>query len=144
MAKGGEIYAVYPDNGRAFPDLLTYTHYELFKKGYQRRNITPPSTLDDVANVDPIVAHVSNDAWVADCPDCGGADIVFLATPLLWCHECGNAAVGGKWRPVVLPEEHENISAILDMRPRRETRNWRPYETVQDLREQNIERGDPF
>jgi len=44
--------------------------------------------------------------WVARC-ECGGAEVVDPAEPVFFCCSCGNAGVGGRWRPVVFPEDVE-------------------------------------
>lgn len=142
MAYGGEITARDPRTGRAFAGLLEYTHYEGFSRGYERRGITPPDTLEFVDNGPALEAHISHDRWVVDCPDCGGADVVFMAEPLMWCHECGNRKVGGKWRRVSLPSNAKQIEAILSLRPRVDQRNWRAEEMIEDLIAQNVEAGD--
>ena len=50
---------------------------------------------------------------------------------------------GELWKPV-FPSERSEIEAILRMRPLPSHMNWTPAETVEDLRGQNIERGDPL
>lgn len=144
MAKFGELSAVHPQTGRAFGNLLSYTHWEGFAKIYERRGLVAPQDLKSVSSTEPLVAHISNDQWVVDCPDCGGADVVFERDPLFWCHDCGNARVGGDWRRVVLPGRADEIQEVLSKRSLPQWRNWRYYETTDDLKAQNLERGDPI
>lgn len=147
MARFGEVTAVDPFNGRAFGDILTYTHFDRFYKGprgYERLGLAPPETLDNIANVAPIEAHISHDQWVVDCPSgCKLGDLVFEASMLLWCHDCGNAAFGGAWVPVKLPKQAALIDRILAMRPMASERNWHQPETVEDLIAENEQRGAP-
>ncbi len=42
--------------------------------------------------------------WVAMC-ECGGAEVVDPNEPVFFCCSCGNAKVGGLWRPVNFPQE---------------------------------------
>lgn len=50
---------------------------------------------------------------------------------------------GEMWMPT-FPAERSEIEAILRMRPLPSQMNWSPVETVEDLRQQNLERGDPL
>lgn len=100
----------------------------------------PPLTV--VADVEPLPAWIQQGHLVVSCPTCAGTpneelELVWLAGPhLTYCHICGNAEVGGAWRPVVLPERLEAISAVLARRPLG-NRTWRPDETVADLEAEN-------
>jgi hypothetical protein len=87
----------------------------------------PP--LSVVADVEPAPVRVDWGRWIADCP-CGGAEMVWLEGPhQIWCARCGNADLGGQWRPVVLPERVHEIMAELEALPRLSDRNWRPAES---------------
>lgn len=141
MASGGEIRAL-DERGRIFPSLHAFTHWPALERRHVELGITPPAT-EDVADVPPLLAHVSDDMWCVDCPDCGGGEMVWTNDLKIWCHRCGNAAVGGLYRPVELPEAASAIEDVLSKRPRRETRNWRHNETLDELRAQNQEAGDP-
>lgn len=91
----------------------------------------PP--LSVVAEVEPMPVRVDWGRWIADCP-CGGAEMVWLEGPhQIWCAQCGNAALGGQWRPVALPDRVHEIIVALEARPHRKDRNWRPPETADDL-----------
>jgi ribosomal protein L37AE/L43A len=138
MAKGGESKML---GGQKFPSLHAFNTWSGLDNLHRSRGIDGPKS-EDIANVAPIVAHISDDTWCADCPDCGGAETVWLKDLKMWCHSCGNVTVGGKYRPVALPPDAPEIERILDKRPLRHTRNWRQVETVDDLRAQNKEAGD--
>lgn len=83
-----------------------------------------------------VQAVVSHKRWVVGCPDCMGAQMTAPNDPRFMCVECANAAVGGKWRPVVWPKEHAEIGQLLDVRPPN-VAHWSPGETLDDLREEN-------
>ena len=58
--------------------------------------------IDEVAEEAPVEAVWDGDRWVAVC-ECGGAEVVTLEEPVFFCCSCGNAGVGGRWRPVTFP-----------------------------------------
>lgn len=74
--------------------------------------------------------------WIAECPDCHGAQLTSPDDRRFMCVECGNAAIGGKWRPVIWPKDHAAIGALLDERPRH-LANFAPDETLKDIRREN-------
>jgi hypothetical protein len=81
-----------------------------------------------------IEVYANHGRWVVECPTCHGAQLAVRTDPRFMCVNCGNASVGGVWRPVIWPKDHPEIEAILDARPMPHTRNWAPGETVKDLR----------
>jgi hypothetical protein len=83
-----------------------------------------------------IPAVANHGRWIAECPDCNGAQLTSPDDQRFMCCECGNAAVGGKWRPVVWPKDHEAIGALLDDRPRH-LANTEPGQTLADIRKEN-------
>lgn len=97
--------------------------------------------LDPAAPTGPsstAVAVVANHGrWVVGCPDCTGALLAHPGDPRFLCVTCGNAAVGGKYRPVIWPKQYEQIGQLLDARTNRRLRNWSPGEKVADLRREN-------
>jgi len=97
----------------------------------------PPAVALDAA----VPARVYESLWIADCPDCGTACLVWRDAPYLMCLRCWNGAVGGLWRPVVFPEAWEAIESILNLRPLPMTRHWLPGETVAQLIDENREHG---
>jgi hypothetical protein len=99
-----------------------------------------PPPLDDVADAPSVAAYINHGRLVVDCPDCNGAEMVWPETALMLCHSCGNRAVGGKWRRVVLPPRLADIEGTLGERPDARTRNWHPGESVADLRREHEER----
>jgi len=86
----------------------------------------------------PAVAYVNHGRLVADCPTdgCGGALLVHRTAGLFLCPYC---LVGP--RRIVTPRDLDAIEAMLGMRPVLTTRNWRPGETLADLRLENAAHG---
>lgn len=82
----------------------------------------------------PVVANQAR--WVVECPACHGAQLASPSDRRFMCDNCGNLAVGGKWRPVTWPPDPDAIAAVLADRPA-ENRNWLPGETVKALRAEN-------
>ena len=69
--------------------------------------------VDEIAADAPIAAQRDGGRWVALC-ECGGAEVV--AGPdapgdeqVFFCCSCGNASVGGRWRPVVYEEVRDAV-----------------------------------
>jgi hypothetical protein len=87
-----------------------------------------------------VPAYVNHGRWVADCPDCNGAELVTPNEPMM-CDACFNEGNGGAYRAVVFPRSQREIEAQLAIRPEPEHRNWAPGETVAQLRAENAEHG---
>lgn len=83
-------------------------------------------------------ALMNHGRWIVKCPWCNGAE---LAAPDFYCHSCKNAGNLGKPMPVVWPSSRLLIEAILLKRPDVINRNWLPGETIEMLRDENIEHG---
>ena len=82
--------------------------------------------------------------WIVTCPDCGGGEEVDLKARLFFCCSCYNESAGGRWRPIQIPAERENIERVLLARQDSRMRNWLPHESVDDLLVQNVTLGDPI
>ena len=107
-----------------------------------RRGILVPPISEVAVEAEPALARVNPldgvARWIADCPDCrGGAEYVWLGTPLLFCASCGNREIGGRWRPVRIPAERAEIERLLLARPDGDQRAWEPGETLDQLRAEN-------
>lgn len=87
-----------------------------------------------------VQVYASHGRWVVSCPDCNSAVLAPATDLRFMCVECANAANGGRFRPVVWPDHRADIEWLLEMRPKT-AQNWLPSETLDDLAEQNIERG---
>lgn len=111
-------------------------HLRSIRMSARRQGVT---LLDPhrIAPAAPVLARVDWGRWIADCPDCNGAEMVWIEGPLvLMCQSCWNRAINGLWRRVQLPSDRAAIEAALE--PRAEPyRNWRPGETAEMLLAEN-------
>lgn len=89
----------------------------------------------DVCN-DPVIAWVNQGSWAANC-ECGGSMIVEPGEPYI-CPDCVNAAQGGKARPVIWPQEKQDIEDVLVERPYLKQRNCLIGETLEILVDENL------
>lgn len=89
------------------------------------------------ASAPKAIAYVNHGRWVADCPSeyCNGAVGVTPGHAFL-CGSCLNIEVGCRYRLVEWPQERGGIEEALAARPTPEVANWRPGETVRELREE--------
>jgi len=84
--------------------------------------------------------YANEGRWVVDCPDCSGAQLACRTDPRFMCVYCGNASVGGKWRPVSWPRSADLIEIELSARPV-EHQHWLPGDTLRQLRAENAAHG---
>jgi len=95
---------------------------------------------------EPLFAHISVGRWCVMCDICRCAVVAEPDDPWFCCPACGS---GGKWRPVIFPDpdQKEEIERILLMRPgfrsAAPSRSWFFGETPDDLRQENLDHGDP-
>lgn len=111
-------------------------------------------------------AYLNQGRWVAECPDCHSAvKVKDLGAAAVYrtfgCVECGYGVPKGAWKrfdrmpvavrieyhldeivrggtvPVRFPEDVETIETELAKRGRAIHRNWKPGETVADLKREN-------
>ena len=115
----------------------------------------------------PVKARIWQGQWIADCDveGCGGAEFVEPTEPLFFCFSCTNRLNGHFVRPVQIPEQWQEIEALVLERPVNDvrgqtdleranqakarvvvvsdgqefhlTRSWRPNESLDELRNQN-------
>ena len=95
-----------------------------------------------------VQARVNQGRWLCDCPNpgCGGALVVSFKDRFFVCTTCGSPENGGAWYRVAFPPQKEQIERELLKRPakdawRAHNRNWELGETVDDLRQQNRDKG---
>jgi hypothetical protein len=94
------------------------------------RGLAIPSVDQTAEDAPPVVAFVNHGEWKAFCdnPICfGSAEGVWRDWPWFYCMHCGNAAVGGRWRPVELPDDLAAIESSLDGLPK-QAQNWHATE----------------
>lgn len=80
-----------------------------------------------------VTAYVSENRWVADCPECGGGIACWELNPYGCCLTCGAIY------KVTYPKDHEAAAEILEARPPA-NRHWFPHrgETLQHLEAENV------
>lgn len=82
-----------------------------------------------------LLAYVSDNRWVADCPDCAGGIAADPTIPEGWCFDCAGVF------SITAPGDYEEAEFVLRHRPAR-NRHWSPLtETVLDLRLENAVNG---
>ena len=82
--------------------------------------------------------EVRQGTWLAVCA-CQGAEYGWEEGYFV-CLSCFNAGAGHRILRTAFPDERADIESILELRPL-PNRNWRPGETVEDLRRENAEHG---
>lgn len=117
-----------------------YRHHPLFAGLARRAGVTVPPLHEQSPATTATFAYISHNRLICDCPDCRGAVYVWREGPhLMLCPDCWNGAIGGLWRPVMVPDKLAEIEAILLARPLPQHRNWKLPETLDDLRRQDKE-----
>lgn len=119
-----------------------------------------------------ITAYMNNGRWILDCPVCSTplpcrpAGVVCPRCYPNMLAKAYRRLPNGDLRPVVdqelvakaqadarkadaiyhgvFPAEREQIERILRLRPAPKHMNWISTETLEDLRAQNLEHGDPL
>ena len=82
--------------------------------------------------------------WIADCPNCRGAEIVKPGEEFI-CYSCYPNALTNKKKAlkryeVVFPKIKLEIDKIMSKRDM-QNRNWYPGETLKELRKENADNG---
>jgi hypothetical protein len=85
-----------------------------------------------------VEVYANHGRWIAECPDCCGAQLASRTDLRFMCNNCANAAVGCLWRAVVWPKSAAQIEALLDARPLAHSRNWAPGDTLRKLKADNV------
>lgn len=83
-----------------------------------------------------VEVYANHGRWIVECPVCHDAQLASRDDHRFMCVGCGNASIGGVWRPVVWPKNHAAIEALLDERPRH-LANALPGETLEQIRKEN-------
>lgn len=96
-----------------------------------------------------ILAYINHDRIIAECPRCHWA-IEGSMGELARRFVCGVLPDGRDLRQgcgfsdhVQIPADVETIRRVLNARPRSEQRNWKPGESLADLRIENAVHGLP-
>lgn len=111
----------------------------------------------------PVAAEINFGRWIANCPDCSGAEDVDPSEPIFYCFSCGNFSNNGRPRSVIFPppKERKAIEAEILKRPVKIrgganelerlvnaipeitteegvlSRSWLPGETLEEIKRQN-------
>lgn len=109
--------------------LADWLKHDKIVKLLRQRGFRPP-LLGIMAEPghEPAVAIVNHGSWKAICPDpgCPGAEDIWREGPyLFYCCTCGNRAVGGHWRRLVVPPSFEAVEVPLLKLPRTQ-QHWHP------------------
>lgn len=104
-----------------------------------RRDVAP-FVPTSTAVGEHVEAIVNDGRWVAQCR-CGSAQVVDPEHSMFFCVECLNDYAGGQWVTIRFPRGRASIERLLEARPDRRTMNWRPGESLSDLRRENRQRG---
>lgn len=93
------------------------------------------------------VAYVNHGRWVIDCPG-DGCYAALKATDTGVVCDCMDEVVcdhptipHGLAIDILFPDTSDDITRLLDLRPRRINRNWYPGETLDDLKAENVTHG---
>ena len=86
----------------------------------------------------PVCARVDAGRWIAECDGCGTASWVTPTDPRLWCTECENARLMGRWVPVLFPPDREEGERILSVRLPKDQFWFPDRETTIDLMGENV------
>lgn len=97
-----------------------------------------------VKDFDMVSAYVNHGRWLVDCPGCNTGWCVRPETPSLLLDARGRGFTEckcGRGVVVQFPNEMPAIDEVLGLREQPVHRNWRPGETVIDLRIENAAHG---
>ena len=131
------------DRNRELPEVEYRTHLLIYRV---KNGLGPLPPFDQDHMKGRVAAFINGGRWVLGCDICHTAVVAEPLDPWFCCPGCGS---GGKWRAVVFPTKGDKaaIEAILLLRPgfrhSAPSRNWDLGETKDDLRRQNIAKGDP-
>ena len=91
-----------------------------------------------------VYARVNHGRWIVDCPACPSAQIVQPGDTSFVCLSLDPLCPAyGEVVEIAWPPVWRAIEAILAHRPNKVNRNWYPWETLADLRAENLAHGLP-
>ena len=82
---------------------------------------------------DPRLAYVNHGRWLIDCWYCDSGCFTHPEWRIACCAECGATYYG-----VEFPENLDEVTRLLLLRPKRTTQNWSPGESVLRLKAENL------
>lgn len=93
-----------------------------------------PAATFTAPEATPARALLNHGVWRAWCPDCPfAAEDVWRGHNVFWCMRCGNLKAGRAWRPLIWPNNLEEIEAILADYPA-PAQNWEPWGVPVDIK----------
>lgn len=101
--------------------------------GYRFWQAPLPFRPDAKSAGEPIAVFANEGRWIAECPDCRGAQLASHADPRFMCVCCANVDNGGAFRPLHWPRNRAALEEVLHERPM-VNQNWTPGETVSVIR----------
>jgi hypothetical protein len=105
---------------------------------WHRRDVSrDPIVPKQMAQGQAVEVYVNHGRWIAECPDCHGAQVASRTDARFFCVDCLNAWCGGHWLRLVWPPNAGAIEAVLLKRDTHH-RNWEPHESVDDLLAENV------
>jgi hypothetical protein len=108
---------------------------ENFTRNILRKCNKPfPVSVDNTITVN---AEVNHGRLIAKCPFCPGAELVDRNDKRFFCLSCFNKKVNGKWLPIIIPENLDEIETILNLREE-QNQNWIPGETAEMLKSEVV------
>ena len=81
------------------------------------KNVSLPINHIDTPVGAPVFARIEQGQWIADCDVCSGAEFVDPEEPIFFCFGCGNRYNDHAPRPVIFPEQREEIEQLILQRP---------------------------
>lgn len=88
----------------------------------------------------PLKVYLNHGRWIAECPDCHGAQLACQEDPRFMCNECANVVVGNLWRALEWPTNRPAIESAVDGRQAK-NQNWLPGQGIDDLNRESLVRG---
>ena len=116
---------------------------ELAIHGHWHRKDVEAHVPETTAEQPVLHAFVNDFRWLVQCPVCNGAQLAARGDPRFFCIDCLNEHAGRQWLPVTWPstDQQAEIEGLLLKRPLTHTRSWKPDETTEQLRGQNVAHG---
>lgn len=141
MAKMETAEDHYRPPARSRTDWSNVPEAELAPRLFWQAELSPKFDRGLAGQALAINVYVNHGRWIAECPDCHGAQVASRVDRRFMCHCCGNVLIQQRWRRVIWPARPEEIEEALAERPVSATRNWRPGESIADLARENLDRG---
>ena len=116
---------------------------ELAIHGHWHRKDADAFVPETTAAQPVLHAFVNDGRWLVQCPVCNGAQLASRGDPRFFCIDCLNEHAQRQWLSVAWPstDQQAEIEGLLLKRPLTHTRSWKPDETTEKLRAENLAHG---